>query len=271
MDLDEGFAPPQPLYGLTLFLGILYHLKNPFGVLEALADHSQFCLLSTRIAQNSPQGARMSDEALVYLAGEYELNDDESNFWIFSEAGLRRLLERTGWRVRGLVTTGCQAGSQPVRPDRDQRATCLVESLRAPRRDAPKLLDGWYGGESGWRWTAPEFSVEMEMHPLDAARGIELRFGRPAAAAAAARAVTVRARFGETELGAQTFEGAGEHVYSAGLPPTAGTGGRLRIDFSVSPAYRPPAPDERELGVQVMFEKTAPTLKRYPVHPIRLV
>ena len=82
-DIDTGFTPPRPLYGLTLFLGILYHLKNPFGVLETLAEHSQFCLLSTRIAQRSPRGSRMSDEALAYLVGEYELNADESNYWIF--------------------------------------------------------------------------------------------------------------------------------------------------------------------------------------------
>jgi hypothetical protein len=33
----------------------------------------------------------------------------------------------------------------------------------------------------------------------------------------------------------------------------------------------PPAPDGRELGVQVTFEKVGPTLRRELTHPIKLV
>jgi len=289
MDIDTGFAPPRALYGLTLFLGILYHLKNPFGILESLAEHSQFCLLSTRIAQTTPHGARMSDEALAYLVGEYELNEDESNYWIFSEAGLRRLLERTGWRVRGLVTSGSVANSEPVRPNRDQRATCLIESLRSPRRDAPRLLSGWHEDEGGWRWTAREFAVEMKRHPLDcpqrldglqldSSRRIEFRFAMHPIVAAALGSVTLRARIGDQELGAQTFRGEGEHVYAAALPPLVSTPppypietvGALRIDFALDRAFEPPPPDRRELGVQVSFEKTGPTLRREFTHPVSL-
>ncbi len=282
MDIDKGFAPPRPLYGLTLFLGILYHLKNPFGILEQLAEHTQFCLLSTRIAQRTPGGAKMADEAVAYLVGEYELNEDESNYWIFSEAALRRLLERAGWRVRGLVTTGNVANSEPVKADRDQRATCLIESLRAPRRDAPRLISGWYedeGGDAGdWRWTAREFSVEMLRHPLDPARAIEFRFLVNPQVAASRPEVTLRAsisshELGAHELGAQTFHGAGEHVYAAALPAGEDVlgGESVRIEFSFDRAYLPPAPDGRELGVQVTFAKTGPTLRREWTHPFRML
>ena len=34
INLDHDFKLPQDSYGLTLFLGILYHLKNPYAVLE---------------------------------------------------------------------------------------------------------------------------------------------------------------------------------------------------------------------------------------------
>ena len=271
MDIDKGFAPPRPFYGLTLFLGILYHLKNPFGILEQLAEHSQFCLLSTRVAQRTPRGAKMADEAVAYLVGEYELNEDESNYWIFSEAALRRLLERTGWKLRRLITTGDIANSEPVRELRDQRATCLIESLRAPRRDAPRLGKGWFEDEGGWRWTAREFSVEMTPHPLDSVEGIEFRFLVNPQVAAARNEVTLRASMGDRELGVQTFRGAGEHVFFCPERHVAGAGGVMRIDFSLDKACVPPAPDGRELGVQVTFEKVGPTLRREWTHPIKLV
>jgi hypothetical protein len=284
MDIDDGLNLPRPLYGLTLLLGILYHLKNPFRVLERLAEHSQFCLLSTRVAQTTPRGARMGDEALAYLVGEYELNADESNYWIFSEAGLRRILERTGWKVHGLVKTGNTANSEPVRLDRDERATCLIESLRAPRRDAPRLVSGWHEDEGGWRWTSREFAVEITKHPLEpmqsAGNRLEFRFALHPDVAAALGAVTLRARIGDRDLGAQMFQGAGEHIYTAEVPvpvlPPKGapaldkTAGDLRIDFALDRAYQPPSPDRRELGLQVTFEKTGATGLRQFTDPIRL-
>jgi tRNA (mo5U34)-methyltransferase len=282
MDIDEGLHLPRPLYGLTLLLGILYHVKNPFHVLERLAEHSQFCLLSTRVAQTTPHGARMSDEALAYLVGEYELNDDESNYWIFSEAGLRRILERSGWRVRGLVTTGNIARSEPVRLDRDERATCLIESLRAPRRDAPRLVSGWHEDEGGWRWTAGEFAVEIPRHPLDsppaARKRLEFRFALNSAVAAALGGVTLRARIGDLELGAHMFQGAGEYVYSAEIPapasrraPANDSAEALRIDFALDRAFHPGPPDRRELGLQVTFERTGPAGLRQFTDPVRLL
>lgn len=36
-DLDQQFSLPDGSYDLVLFLGILYHLKNPYYVLERLA------------------------------------------------------------------------------------------------------------------------------------------------------------------------------------------------------------------------------------------
>ena len=37
IDLDAQFSLPRDSYGLVLFLGILYHLQNPFYVLQQLA------------------------------------------------------------------------------------------------------------------------------------------------------------------------------------------------------------------------------------------
>lgn len=53
-DLDSGFTLPDKRYGLAFCLGLLYHVKNPFSLLENLAQRTQYCVLSTRIAQLSP-------------------------------------------------------------------------------------------------------------------------------------------------------------------------------------------------------------------------
>ncbi len=85
VDLDSQFAVPDRRFGLSLFLGALYHVKNPFYILETLAKCSEYCLLSTRVAQRFPFIGRIPEKAsLGYLLDAEELNADDSNFWIFS-------------------------------------------------------------------------------------------------------------------------------------------------------------------------------------------
>ena len=85
IDLDSRFELPRMNYGLALFLGTLYHLKNPFYVLEKLATLADWCLISTRIAQVTPGAtANIEAEPLAYLLSPREVNDDPTNFWIFS-------------------------------------------------------------------------------------------------------------------------------------------------------------------------------------------
>src|SRR5215472_13316850 len=54
VDLDQRPNLPASNYGLTIMLGVLYHLKNPFLVLETLARASRYIFLSTRIASLTP-------------------------------------------------------------------------------------------------------------------------------------------------------------------------------------------------------------------------
>jgi tRNA (mo5U34)-methyltransferase len=139
VDLDSQFRLPEESYGLAVFLGILYHLKNPYFVLEELAKRADYCLLSTRIARQTPDGSvTLAQYPLAYLVGETELNNDSTNYWIFSEEGLRRILGRTGWEVCDFVTVGDTAASDPARSDRDERAFCL---LRSRRRTGPASGD----------------------------------------------------------------------------------------------------------------------------------
>jgi len=77
MDLDADFVLPAEEYGLVLLLGVLYHLKNPFLVLEKLAKHTRYCLLSTALTSTVPAvEADVSNSPLGFLASDRELNGD---------------------------------------------------------------------------------------------------------------------------------------------------------------------------------------------------
>lgn len=143
IDLDSQFALPQETYSLAFFLGILYHLKNPYYALEALAKAAKYCLISTRIAQFDRQEAALtmpnanlipckrtdiSQLPMAYLLDEAEANNDSTNYWIFSDAGLRRILKRTGWEICDYMTVGNTVNSDPASVAGDERAFCLVKS-----------------------------------------------------------------------------------------------------------------------------------------------
>jgi tRNA (mo5U34)-methyltransferase len=115
-------------HGLALFLGTLYHLKNPFSVLETLAEHARFCFLSTRVARWSPDRRLRLDEApLAYLLDKAECNEDSTNYWVFSPPGLLRLVERSGWRVCASANSGAP-DSDPSSAMGDERAFLLLRS-----------------------------------------------------------------------------------------------------------------------------------------------
>jgi len=129
IDIDGRFELTER-YGLAMFLGALYHLKNPWYALETIAGHARFCLLSTRVARFSPDRQLRLDAAPVaYLLDPAECNFDTTNYWIFSPPGLLRLCARTGWAVRGAVNTGA-AESDTSSQDADERMFLLLESER---------------------------------------------------------------------------------------------------------------------------------------------
>lgn len=129
MDLDARFEWPRSDYGLVLFLGILYHLKNPYYILESLAKVTRYSLVSTRIARYATDGkTAIKDHSLAYLLASDECNNDATNFWIFSEAGLHRLFQRTGWTVLDFTCVGNTRNSDPASAAGDERAFALVKS-----------------------------------------------------------------------------------------------------------------------------------------------
>src|SRR5581483_9147772 len=122
LDLDRR-------YGLALFLGTLYHLKNPFGALERLARHARYCVLSTRVARLAPdRRTRLDALPVASLLEPAEINADTTNYFIFSPPGLEVLVRRAGWTVLGSLTSGA-ADSDPV--SADERMYLLLENAVA--------------------------------------------------------------------------------------------------------------------------------------------
>ncbi len=60
VDLDSQFSLARQKYDAVFFLGTLYHLKNPFFLLERLARMTKYCFVSTRIAKQTTDGQPLS-------------------------------------------------------------------------------------------------------------------------------------------------------------------------------------------------------------------
>lgn len=236
-DLDDQWWLPREKYQLALLLGVLYHLKNPFFALEMLAKHSRYLLLSTRIAAKFPGVAQgMSAVPAAYLVAEDEMNRDNSNFWIFTEAALRRLMHRAHWQVLGLIT-------KPAGGD-DERAYVVAESRYSLAN--VELLRGLYEDEGqGWRWTAPEFTLRIPVKGR-APKRIALKVHVPDALLEGSGKRVVAMRCGGRELGAETITLGGDHVVTRDLPEVGGV--FVDVDVAVSPALRE-SKEGRALGL----------------------
>ncbi len=127
-DLDSQFSMTRK-YDLIFFLGILYHLKNPYYVLEKLCQHSKHLIVSTRICRHFRIGQPDSSSIpAAYLLGPTESNNDATNYWVFTRAGLERIFDRTGWRVIAIRTVGDTITSNPQDASHDERAFALLHN-----------------------------------------------------------------------------------------------------------------------------------------------
>ena len=123
---------PNPV-SLTFFLGIHYHLKNPFLVLDFLAKKTEYLFISTRISRYTVAGYEMKKEALTYLLNPTELNNDPTNYWVFSETAILRLFERTGFEVLKFKCVGDVNKSRPNDMQHDERLFALLKSNNLQR------------------------------------------------------------------------------------------------------------------------------------------
>ena len=244
-DIDSQFTLPNEHYGLAFFLGALYHLKNPYYALETLAKHTRYCILSTRVARRPPD--RRFDYAslpLAYLVDPSETNNDPSNYWIFTEAGLRRVLERAQWGILDFKTFGNTTDSDPASADGDERAFCLLESKIPAFRPTVDLLHGWHGIEGGsWRWTERRFAVAID--PAAPAR-ITLNVAVPELLIDPLGPITLRALAHGEDIVLDCYDKTGRFELIADVP--AGTS---RVDFETDKWLAPDSRDGRERAIIV--------------------
>ncbi|MCC0015825.1 MAG: DUF1698 domain-containing protein [Rhodobiaceae bacterium] len=100
-------------FDVVLFLGVLYHLKNPMYGLECAAamSHDQI-VVETVIARGLPDHPPMA----VFFPNS-ELNDDDTNWWAPTPACVEAMLRRVGFptvEMREYPTPDTGANSQPA-------------------------------------------------------------------------------------------------------------------------------------------------------------
>lgn len=127
VELDEYFKMPGQQYKLALLSSIQYHLKNPFHVLERLARTARHCPVGSP-GVPSCAGRRRPVEVQCLLAADESENGDATNYWIFTAPGLRRLCQRSGWKVLDFMTVGDCKASDPSSTAPDERAFALLRS-----------------------------------------------------------------------------------------------------------------------------------------------
>ncbi len=253
LDLDSQFRLPEAKYGLALFLGTLYHLKNPFYALDTLARHARYCLLSTRIARFTPdKQTDIGRLPVAYLLDKGEANQDWTNYWIFSEAGLKRLIDRTGWDICEYLTVGNIEDSDPASSRGDQRAFCLLKSRISAAAASVELLSGWHELEyDAWRWTERRFSIAAPA-PAEKDRAVlRLEFTLPELVLDRFGALTLRAAVNGVALPEETYSEPGEYMYVRRVPAESLTAGAAVVEFELDHALPPDETDERERGVVV--------------------
>jgi tRNA (mo5U34)-methyltransferase len=250
-DIDSRFELSGRRYDLVFFLGILYHLKSPYYILDLLSRHARFCLISTRVARFTPDRVEIRNSPVAYLLERDELNLDPTNYWIFSEAGLKRLLRRTGWEVCNYLTIGDTRASQPDTMQNDERAFCLVRSRRLtdPGLTAG-LLNGWHQLEEGnWRWTERCFSAEMQVPEDLSDAKLELHFVYPDYLKQRIPSLGLKATIGKVLLGEAQYSTSGEHIFRAAIPAGLLRGGTVIVTFELDRAIPPDSVDRRERGI----------------------
>jgi SAM-dependent methyltransferase len=232
VDVDSQPALALRECGLALLMGILYHLKNPYAILEALSSKARYCLLTTAITRYGTDGQTdLGDLPVAFLAGRDGLRGDETNFWIFTEAGLRILIDRTGWDIRDWRVVDDE-DSTLWGKQRDQRVFCLLRSRKRPPVERSQLFSGWHELENGaWRWTERRFSLwlaapaTVTLHcvvPPVIARPITLSGGGVSA----------------------TFHNSGDHDFVV-------SSGQGALNFELDRALPPGLDDGRERGIVV--------------------
>lgn len=249
-DIDRQFTLAGEPYGLALCLGLLYHLKNPFYFLEELSRHAHYCLASSKIADILEDGGKrdVRGAPLAYLLESDELNEDNSNFWVFTESCLKRLFRRAGWTVLGTLRVERTGVARANSATDDARLFTLLASRRLPA--AVLHAEGFHEREAeGWWWTAPRFRVTAPLAP-EAARCVQVE-GYVAEASLQGGSNALRCRIGGGRWQRVEMREPGPAVFRFDWPAGPRPAGAVEVEFEVERQAEPPAGEDRPLGLIV--------------------
>ncbi len=238
---------------MAFSLGVLYHLKNPYLALETLANQSRYCVLSTRVADLTKSGVPIKDEPLAYLLDHRETNNDASNQWIFSPAGLDRIVKRSGWRIIAALTLGCSQSSNPIDSDKDARKFLFLRSRRLSAPATIRLLEGWMEvSDFRWAWTMKRFSFEITL--LDSTRPpkFSLQFVIPDVISDVSP-VTMSCAINGHPAGTQVYAGSNEKLFDANFPSNIDRSKPIHFEFTVDHSFVS-LTDVRDFGIIIPFD-----------------
>jgi hypothetical protein len=186
---------------------------------------------------------------MAYLVSAEQCNHDDSNYWIFSEAGLRRLLDRCGWQVVDFLTVGA-SDSDPENWEGDQRAYCFARSRRAEMVSTADLLTGWHAMEKDhWRWTEGRFSAIFRDEAPRAGGRLRLKFAVPDFWMTLLGNLEIGATANGVALPLRVYTAPGDHIYEEALPDGFDFSQGVRVEFAINKTFAPPPPDKRRLGI----------------------
>ena len=94
MDIDVFDLDPKKLgkFDVVLFLGVLYHLTDPFGGLKKAADMCDECL----VVETHSDMNNIGEPVMRYYLGA-ELNSDKTNYWGPNAACLEAMMRELGF------------------------------------------------------------------------------------------------------------------------------------------------------------------------------
>jgi tRNA (mo5U34)-methyltransferase len=111
-DFMDGDVSRFGSFDIVLYLGVLYHMEDPFGALKRVAAvTNELAVIETEtIAVRSAP-----DEALALFFPGAELNNDVSNWWAPSEPALHGMCRAAGFRDATTIHRGPGSdGEAPV-------------------------------------------------------------------------------------------------------------------------------------------------------------
>lgn len=90
----EDFAP-EARFDVSLYLGVLYHTKDPFGALQKLRDVTSELAIIETLAFHDPD--REQVPYWHFHGGDRSVNDDPTTYWSPNAKGLEHMLRQVGF------------------------------------------------------------------------------------------------------------------------------------------------------------------------------